>query len=74
LRNFFTLWDALKRLVGATALRRGLISHFKTKKVSTRVRIFLRLMTFNDVQLKLVDAFADAILYRANTITNRNES
>jgi hypothetical protein len=43
------------------------------KKVSTRVRIFLRLMTFNDGQLKLVDAFTDALLNRVNTISNRNE-
>jgi len=60
-------------MVGATALRKGLMRQLETKKVSTRVRIFLRLMTFNDGQLKLVDAFTDALLHRDNTISNRNE-
>jgi hypothetical protein len=72
-RNFITLWDGLKRLVGITALRRGLMRQLETKKVSIRVRLFLRLMTFNDGQLKLVDAFTDALLHRVNTISNRNE-
>jgi hypothetical protein len=58
------LWDALKRLVGATALRRGLMRQLETKKVSTRIRIFLRLVTFNDPQLKVVDAFTDALMHQ----------
>jgi len=66
-------WDGLRRLVGATAQRRGLMRQLEVKKVSTRVRIFLRLITFNDGQLKLVDAFTDALLHRVNTISNRNE-
>ena len=74
LNSFFNLWDGLRRLVGATALRKGLISQLETKKVPTRVRIFLRLLTFSDAQLKLVDAFTDALLHRVNTISNRNDS
>lgn len=73
LNTFFTLWDGLRRLIGTTTLRRGLIKQLKTKKVSTGVRIFLRLMTLNDAQLKLVDAFTDALLHRVNTISPRNE-
>jgi hypothetical protein len=74
LNNFFALWNGLKRLVGTTALRRDLIRQLQGKKTpSTRVRIFLRLMTFNDGQLKMVDAFTDALLHRVNTISNRNE-
>jgi len=74
LNTFFTLWDGLKRLVGATELRGGLIRQLQGKKTtSTRVRVFLRLITFNDGQLKLVDAFTDALLHRVNTISNRNE-
>jgi hypothetical protein len=46
----------------------------EVKKVSTRVRIFMRLLTFSDAQLKLVDAFTDALLHRVNTISNRNET
>ena len=69
----FKRWDGLRRLVGATAQRRGLMRQLEVKKVSTRVRIFLRLITFNDGQLKLVDAFTDALLHRVNTISNRNE-
>ena len=68
----FKRWDGLRRLVGATAQRRGLMRQLEVKKVSTRVRIFLRLITFNDGQLKLVDAFTDALLHRVNTISNRN--
>jgi hypothetical protein len=71
LKNFFTLWDGLKRLVGITALRRGLMRQLETRKLTTRVRIFLRLMAFNDGHLKLVDAFTDALLHRVNTISNR---
>jgi hypothetical protein len=74
LNTVFTLWDGLKRPVGATALRRGLMRQLEMKKVSTRTRIFLRLMTFNDGQLKLVDAFTDALLHRVNTISNRHHS
>ena len=70
--TFLTLWDGLKRLVGATALRRGLMMQLETKKVSTRVRIFLRLMTFSDAQLKLVDAFTDALLHRVDITSSRN--
>jgi len=73
LNTFLTLWDGLRKLVGGTALRRGLMRQLETNKVSTRVRIFLILMTFNDGQLKLVDAFTDALLHRVNTISNRNE-
>jgi len=73
LNNFLTLFDGLKRLVGATALRRGLMRQLETRKVTTRVRIFLRLMTFNDAQLKLVDAFTDALLHRANITSRQNE-
>ena len=72
LNTFLTLWDGLKRLVGATALRRGLMMQLETKKVSTRVRIFLRLMTFSDAQLKLVDAFTDALLHRVDITSSRN--
>lgn len=36
LNTFFRLWDTLKRLVGATALRRGLMRQLEIKKVSTR--------------------------------------
>jgi hypothetical protein len=71
--NFVTLWDGLKRIVGATALRKGLVRQLEVKKLTTRVRIFLRLMTFNDGQLKLVDAFTDALLHQVNTISNRKE-
>ena len=74
LHNFFALWDGLSRLVGNTALRRGLVRQLEVKKVSTRVRIFLRLMTLTDSQLKLVDAFTDALLHRVNTISKRNDS
>ena len=67
LKNFLTLWDGLKRLVGNKALQRGLIRQMEDKKIpSTRVRVFMRLMTFSDAQLKLVDIFTDAILHRAN--------
>ena len=72
LNTFLTLWDGLKRLVGATALRRGLMMQLETKKVSTRVRIFLRLMTFSDAQLKQVDAFTDALLHRVDITSSRN--
>ena len=72
LNTFLTLWDGLKRLVGATALRRGLMMQLETKKVSTRVRIFLRLMTFSDAQLKQVDAFTDALLHRIDITSSRN--
>jgi hypothetical protein len=71
--TFLTLWDGLKRLAGATTLRRGLMRQLETKKVSTRVRIFLRLMTCTDAQLKLVDVFTDALLHRINTISNRDK-
>lgn len=74
LNNFFALWDGLKRLVGATELRRGLARQLEAKKVTTRVRIFLRLMAFNDGQLKLVDAFTDAVLQQVHISTNRNYS
>ena len=74
LKHFFTLWDGLRRLVGVTALRRGLMRQLKKKKVSTRIRLFLRLMAFSDAQLKLVDAFTDALLHRVNTISIRNDS
>jgi len=74
LKNFLTLWDGLRRLVGATALRRGLIRQLQGKKTLTaRVRIFLRLMTFNDGQLKLVDAFTDAVLHQVNMTRRQNE-
>lgn len=70
LKNFFVLWDGLKRLVGNKALQRGLIRQLEGKKLpSTRVRVFMRLMTFSDNQLKLVDVFTDAILHRAMTGT-----
>jgi hypothetical protein len=72
LNTFLTLWDGLKRRVGATALRRGLMMQLETKKVSTRVKIFLRLMTFSDAQLKLVDAFTDALLHRVDITSSRN--
>lgn len=72
INNFLSLWDGLKRLVGATALRRGLMMQLKSKKVSTRVRIFLRLMTFSDAQLKLVDAFTDALLHRVNMTSSHH--
>jgi hypothetical protein len=74
LNTFLTLWDGLKRLVGATALRRGLMMQLETKKVSTRVRMFLRLLTFNDGQLKLVDAFTDAVLQQVRISTKRSYS
>jgi hypothetical protein len=61
-------------MVGATALRRGLISQLEAKKVSIRVRIFLRLIIFNDAQLKLVDAFTDAVLQQVRISTKRNYS
>ena len=68
MNNFFALWDGLKRLVGNKTLQKGLIRQLEGKKIpSTRVRIFLRLMTFSDNQLKLVDVFTDAILHRALT-------
>ena len=70
--TFLTLWDGLKRLAGATTLRRGLMMQLETKKVSTRVRIFLRLMTFSDAQLKQVDAFTDALLHRVDITSSRN--
>ena len=44
----------------------------ETKKVSIRVRIFLRLMTFTDAQLKLVDTFTDAVLHRVDITSSRN--
>jgi hypothetical protein len=70
LDNFFTLWDGLKRLVGNKALQKALIREVEGRKIpSTRVRIFLRLMTFSDNQLKLVDVFTDAVLHRATTGT-----
>ena len=70
LNNFFALWDGLKRLVGNKALQKGLLNQLEGKKIpSTRVRIFLRLMTFSDNQLKLVDVFTDAVLHRATTGT-----
>jgi hypothetical protein len=72
LNNFFKLWDGLRRVVGSTALRRGLIRQLEVKKATTRVRIFLRLLTFSDAQLKLVDAFTDALLHRVNTIINQD--
>ncbi len=53
-------------------MRRGLIKQLETKKVSTGVRIFLRLMTFSNAQLNLVDIFVDRVLHRANTSTNRD--
>jgi hypothetical protein len=70
----FKRWDGLRRLVGATALGRGLMRQLETKKVSTRVRIFLRLMTCTYAQLKLVDVFTDALLHRANITSSRNKS
>ena len=70
--NFFNLWDGLRRLVGPTALRRGLMRQLETRKVSIRVRIFMRLMTFTDAQLKLVDAFTDALLHRVDITSSRN--
>jgi hypothetical protein len=74
LNTFFTLWDGLRRLVGPTALRKRLARQLQGKKtVSTRVSIFLRLMTFTDTQLKLNDAFTDALLHRVHTISNRKE-
>jgi hypothetical protein len=74
LNNFFTLRDGLKRLVVATAPRKGLMRQLETKKVSTRVRIFMRLMTFSDAQLKLVDAFTAAVLQQVRISTKRNYS
>jgi hypothetical protein len=75
LNHFFTLWDGLRRLVGASALRKGLISQLQGQKTpSTRVRISLRLMAFNDGQLKLVDAFTDAVLQQVRISTKRNYS
>lgn len=74
LDTFFRLWDALKRLVGKTALRRGLMRQLEIKKVSTRVKIFLRLMVFTDSQLKLVDVFPDAVLHWADMTSSRNKS
>ncbi len=73
LNTFLTLWDGLRRLVGSTTLRTGLIKQPETKKVSTRVRVFLRLMRFTDAQLELVDGFTDALLHRVNTISNRDQ-
>jgi hypothetical protein len=70
LNNFFALWDGLKRLVGNKALQKGLVRQLEGRKISsTRVRIFLRLMTFSDNQLKLIDVFTDAVLHRATTGT-----
>ena len=74
LNIFFTLRDGLKRLVVATAPRKGLMRQLETKKVSTRVRIFMRLMTFSDAQLKLVDAFTVAVLQQVRISTKRNYS
>jgi hypothetical protein len=74
LNHFFTLWNGLKRLVGATALRKGLMRQLEVKKVSTRVRIFMRMITFNDGQMKLVDAFTDAVLQQVRISTKRNYS
>jgi len=73
LNTFFRLWDRLKRLVGATALRRGLMRQLETKRVSTRIRIFMRLLTFSDPQLKLVDAFTDALMHQANITSRKSE-
>jgi hypothetical protein len=75
LNNFFSLWDGLKTLVGDKGLRAGLIRQLEVKKprLPTKVRLFMRLMALSDSQLKLVDAFADAILHRATTSQNRNE-
>jgi hypothetical protein len=73
LNTFLTLWDGLRRMVGTTALRKGLMRQLEMTKLSTKVRIFLRLLMFSDAQLKLVDAFTDALLHRANTISKRNE-
>jgi len=73
LNNFFTLWEGLRRLVGNTALRRSLMGQLEMKKLPTKVKIFLRLLTFTDAQLKLVDIFTDAILHRANTGDNQSQ-
>ena len=51
-----------------------MIQQLETKKLSTRVRIFLGLITFKNGQLKLVDAFTDAVLERVQISTKRNYS
>jgi hypothetical protein len=76
LNNFFSLWDGLKTLVGDKGLRAGLIRQLEPRKprLPTKVRIFMRLMVLSDAQLRLVDTFADAILHRVNTISNRDHT
>jgi hypothetical protein len=73
LNNFITLWDGLRKLLEDMALKRGLIRQLEVRKLPTKVRVFLRLMTFNNAQLKLVDNFTDAVLHRVNTGTNQND-
>ena len=75
LRNFFTLWDGLKKLVDDIALKRGLIKQLEVRKaLPTKVRIFMRLMAFNDDQMNLVDMYTDAVLQcQVNTSNNQNE-
>jgi hypothetical protein len=58
---------------GLTALRRGLARQLELKRVPTMVRILLRLMMFSDAQLKMVDAFTDALLHRVNSLSNRDQ-
>lgn len=75
LRNFFTLWDGVKRLVGDNALQRGLINQLEARKaLSPKVRLFMRVMAFNDDQMSLVDMYTDAVLQcQVNTSSNQNE-
>jgi hypothetical protein len=50
------------------------MGQLEMKKLPTKVKIFLRLLTFSDAQLNLVDIFTDAILqYHVNTDDSQPE-
>jgi hypothetical protein len=69
------LWRGLEQLVGGMELQSGLIKQLDQRDLPTRARIFLRLLAFNDAQIKQVDMLTDAILKsHVYSGSNQNEN